>query len=616
MNRIFLVMALASFAALLSAQNDLIIPRNLLPNYESGIRSKTGTPGPNYWQNHADYKIDVEFIPGNRMVKGSETIRYFNESPDTLESLVLALYQNVLNKEAYRVRALPKDILQDTTVHVQHLVIGGKPVDMKKKVTYTSTNMLIELDNPILPGTHVDIEANWYYQMIEGLQFRTGDYGNGVVFVGYFYPKVAVYDDVDGWDKKDYNLLHEFYSDFNSYDVRITAPADYIVSATGRLQNSKEILLPEFESRYQKALKSATVVHIVDSLDLEKGAVTRKAPKHTWHYKASISPDFAFSACKNALWDGSTVKLKSKDVFVDAVYLKSSWDFFQVAKVAAGAIKFMSEVFPGVDYPYTDMTIINAGAAMEFPMMVNDPSVSSERSIHSLTVHEVAHTYFPFYIGTNERKYAWMDEAWANVAPVFYFENMAWETDYIPYKLERYYRIAGTQEELPIMTLTNYLEYYPAYRHATYSKPSYGLLFLRDLLGEDVFAERLKAYFKNWGFKHPVPYDFFYAFNPDNDPVVNWFYKKFYFETSYADLSLVQEGDQLKVLNKGGMPLAFEIELIGKGGARTKKSMPAQVWQDTDEISLEAKGDFQKIVLKSQWNLDVNMEDNVITYDK
>lgn len=614
MKKFFLLSTLICWGVILSAQHDLIIPRNLLPNYESGVRSKTGAPGQNYWQNRADYQIDVEFFPETRMVKGSETIRYFNESPDTLDRLVLALYQNVLNKDARRIRNLPVEILHDTTVHIEKLIIGGQLVDSKTKVSYTSTNMLIVLDKPILPGSQVDIEAEWYYQMIEGLQFRTGDYGNGVVFVGYFYPKVAVYDDVDGWDKKDYNLLHEFYSDFNSYDVRITAPAEYIVSATGRLQNSSDILLPKYEKRYREALKSPTVVNIVDSLDLQNGPVTQAAEKHTWHYKAPLSPDFAFSACKNAVWDGSTVKLKSKDVFVDAVYLKSSWDFFHVAKVAAEAIKFLSEGFPGVDYPYTDMTIINAGAAMEFPMMVNDPSVSKERSLHSLTVHEVAHTYFPFYIGTNERKYAWMDEAWANVAPVFYFENMDWETDYIPYKLERYYRIAGTQAELPIMTLTNYLEYYPAYRHATYSKPSYGLLFLRDLLGEDVFAERLKTYFKNWGFKHPIPYDFFYTFNPDNDPVVNWFYKKFYYETCYADLSLVYQEGQLKVVNKGGMPLAFEIEIIGSGGARTKKSMPAQVWMDQDEISLEVKGDVKKVVLKNQWDLDVNMEDNSIDF--
>lgn len=614
MKKLLLFVILISWTAVLTAQNDLVIPRNLLSNYESGIRSTTGAPGPKYWQNHADYSIDVELIADTRTVKGKEIIIYYNESPDTLKELVLALYQNVLNKDAKRIRALPEEILHDNTVNIEHLSIDKSLVDIQNKTSRTSTNLIIELGEPILPGTKVEIEAHWNYQMIKGLQFRTGDYGNGVVFVGYFYPKVAVYDDVDGWDKKDYNLLHEFYSDFNSYDVRITAPAEYIVSATGRLQNSKDILLPEFEKRYQKALKSEEVVHIIDSLDLEKGRVTKPGEKHTWHYKAPLAPDFAFSPCKDALWDGSTVKLKSKDVFVDAVYKKSSWDFFHVAKVAAGAIKFMSEGFPGVDYPYTDMTIINAGAAMEFPMMVNDPSVSSERSLHSLTVHEVAHTYFPFYIGTNERKYAWMDEAWANVAPVFYFESKDWETDYIPYKLERYYRIAGTQAELPIMTLTNYLEYYPAYRHATYSKPAYGLLFLRDLLGEEVFEERLKKYFDNWGFKHPIPYDFFYNFNPDNDPVVNWFYRKFYFETCYADLSIVKEDGKLKVVNKGGMPLAFEIHLIGEGGARSQQTMPAQVWMDTDEIPLEVKGSVKKVIIKNQWDLDVNMEDNILTF--
>lgn len=613
MKKIFTSICLLSLSVLVFAQQDLIIPRNLLPNYEKGIRSTSGAPGENYWQNHADYNIDVELLPETRTVKGSETILYFNESPDTLKEIVLALYQNVLNKDAKRVFNIPQTILNDNTVNIEYLTIGGEPVDMATQVSYTSTNLIVKLNKPVLPGEKAAIEARWNFQMIKGLQLRMGDYDNGVIFVGYFYPKVAVYDDVDGWDKMDYNLLHEFYSDFNTYDVKITAPAEYIVSATGRLQNSKDILAPRFEKRYQNALNSGTVIHIVDSLDLESGKITREGAKHTWHYNAPLAPDFAFSACKNALWDGSTVKLKSKDVFVDAVYLKSSPDFFKVAKVAAEAIRSLSEYFPGVDYPYTDMTIINAGAAMEFPMMVNDPSVSEEQSLHSLTVHEVAHTYFPFYIGTNERKYAWMDEAWANVSPVFYFETREMENDYIAYKLERYYNIAGTQQELPIMTLTNYLEYYPAYRHASYSKPSYAILCLRDLLGEEVFAERLKNYFKNWGFKHPLPYDFFYTFNPDNDPVVNWFYHKFYFETSYADLSLVQENGKLKVVNKGGLPLAFEIEIIGKGGYKTTKAMPARVWMETNEIPLEVKGDVQKVILKNQWNLDVNMADNSIT---
>ena len=312
------------------------------------------------------------------------------------------------------------------------------------------------------------------------------------------------------------------------------------------------------------------------------------------------------------MWDGTAVKLKSKTVFVDAVYLKDAKDFFDVTEVAADAVRYLSEDFPGVDYPYTDMTIVNAGAAMEFPMMVNDPSVSQKESLYSLTVHEVAHTYFPFYIGTNERKYAWMDEAWANTSPVFYFETRNMENGYIARKLERYYNIAGTQQEVPIITPTNYLEFYPAYRHASYSKPSYALLCLRDLLGEQVFAKRLKTYFKNWGFKHPIPYDFFATFNPENDASINWFYKKFYFETGYADLSLENKNGQLKVINKGGLPLGFEVEYHFEDNTTKALHYPATTWMNMREISLPVLENVKKVVLKNQWNLDVDKADNVI----
>lgn len=614
MKKITFLLLFTFISIVVFAQNDLLLPRNLQSNYEQGVRSLSGAPGENYWQNHADYKINVELIPSTRTVQGEEVIEYFNESPDTLKEIVLALYQNVLNKDAKRVRALPRNILHDNTVNIDKLKIGGVDVDMDNQTKRTSTNLIVKLKDPVLPGAKVTIEADWNYQMIKGLQFRTGDYGNGVVFVGYFYPKVAVYDDVNGWDKLDYNLLHEFYSDFNSYDVYITAPSDYIISSTGRLQNPKEILAPKYYMRYQKALTSKEVVNIVDSLEAEKGGITLNSEKHTWHYTAPISPDFAFSAGKNVLWDGSTVQLKSKKVFVDAVYKKDAWDFFEVAGVAADAIKYLSEDFPGVDYPYTDMTIIHAGAAMEFPMMVNDPSVSRRESIYSLTVHEVAHSYFPFYIGTNERKYAWMDEAWANVAPIFYFETRNMENGYIPYKLERYYRIAGTQAEAPIITPTNYLEFYPAYRHATYSKPSYALLCLRDLLGPERFSVRLKDYFKNWGFKHPIPMDFFTAFNPENDPDINWFYKKFYYETCYADLSIENENGQLFVENKGGLPLAFDVVYTLKDGSQTSISFTATIWKNSSRIPLPSVSNFTKAEVKNQWDMDVDKKNNTMEF--
>ncbi len=612
MKKIYLTLALFLItSSFLFAQNELVLPRDLKSSYEKGIRNLDGTPGENYWQNHGDYLIDVAYEPATRIVSGEETILYYNESPDTLKQLVLALYQEVLSKNTHRYRDIGIDTLKDITVIIEALEVNGKPVDMQQNTKRKGTNLFIDLTQKILPQSKVKIKVKWHFQFLNGYKIRTGDDGEGVVFIGYFYPRVAVYDDIDGWDRKSYNILHEFYCDFNQYKVNITVPGGYIVSATGRLQNAEKVLKPKYFKRYRQALRSTEVVSIIDSLDLKEEIITRKGDFLTWKYSAPLSPDFSFSVCKNILWDGVNVPLKSKNVFVDAVYKKKSNDFYRVAEVAADAIKYLSEDFPGVDYPYTDMTMVNGWAAMEFAMMVNEPTVKSEETLYQLTVHEVGHTYFPFFIGTNERKYAWMDEAWANIFPIFYFETRNMENNYIPHKLERYYRIAGTEEELPIITPTNYLEYYPAYRHASYSKPSYALLCLRDLLGRDVFAERLKNYFKNWAFKHPIPYDFFGAFNPDNDASVNWFYQEFYFKTTYADLTLVKDGYQYSVVNTGGLPLGFKAIYTHQNGHESTTSYAPLLWQKTRKIKLKVPDDVTQIKIINQWNLDVNMEDNV-----
>lgn len=610
--KLFIFLFAISFGALqLLAQNDLILPRDIKPSYDNGIRNIDGTRGANYWQNHGDYDIDVTYNPTTRTVSGSETIVYYNESPDSLHQIIMGLYQEVLSKNTKRYRSLNIDTLKDETVIISSLEINGKSINLEEKTKKKDTNLIISLDTPLSPKSSMEIKVIWHYQMLKGFHLRTGDYGNGVVFVGYFYPRVAVYDDIDGWDRKSYNILHEFYSDFNQYDVNITVPADYIVSATGRLQNSNEVLSPKYEKRYQTALQSPKVYSIIDTTDLLQGGITKRGEQLTWKYHAPISPDFSFSVCKNVLWDGSNVALKSKNVFVDAVYVPASKDFYEVAEIAADAVRFLSEEFPGVDYPYTDMTIVNGWAAMEFPMMVNDPSVSDKEVLYQLTVHEVGHTYFPFYIGTNERKYAWMDEAWANIFPVFYLESRKIKNDYIHHKLDRYYRVAGTEDEVPIITLTNYLEVYPVYRHATYSKPSYALLLLRDFIGHEAFAKRLKNYFKNWGFKHPIPYDFFGAFNPKNEEKVNWFYQEVYFKTTYADLTLNFDGEHFSVINTGGLPVGFDVVFTLKNGEEKTFTYSPFIWRAKNKINLEHPPGTTKIQLINQWDLDVNKADNI-----
>jgi len=599
------------------------IPRNIKHAYEKGTRSLDGSPGPNYWQNSSDYTIEVNFIPSERKIIGKERIIYSNNSPDTLSRIVLRLYQDLFKKGSPReFQVNPADV-HDGVV-LKKLFIEGVMIDLndKSKVNQFGTNLNIKLDSSLFfyPKSQNLFEIEWELTIPKFSTIRMGTYDSTSFFVAYWYPQIAVYDDVYGWDEIPYTGTVEFYNDFNNYDVKITVPKNFIVWATGVLQNPQDVFSQEIFERYQQAKSSDSIVKIITLEDLESNKPRTKDKDFiTYHYKAQYVPDFAFALSDHYLWDASTLivdKNTNRKTFISAAYKKESKDFYDVAKIARDVIAYFSFEFPQIPYPYPSMTVFNGQGGMEFPMMVNDGSVQTYAAAVGLTSHEIGHTYFPFYMGINEKRFAWMDEGFAVMLPFDLQERYAQGDGPRAGNALSYENFAGYDEEMPLIT-PSFLLSGNSYRVASYRRPGCAYDFLRDLLGKEKFISVMKEYVRLWNGKHPLPYDFFFTFNKYAGEDLTWYFKPWFFEKGVPDLAienvkLNKNKLSFDVRKLGSIPVPVSIKILFDDNSTKEFYETAKVWKDKDKISYELKVDKKplSIELGTKKIPDVNRKDN------
>jgi hypothetical protein len=576
---------------LLAQQNELYVPLDIQKAYHKGTRNTNGNPGPNYWQNRSDYTIKASLDPITRLLTGEETITYTNNSPDTLKQLVIRLYPDILKKGAIRDENVnPADVHDG--VNIARLVINKSGIDLKSAraaAKRIGTNMFVSLPAPLLPGKTTTIELSWSYIFPKDTKIRQGTYGQSSFFVAYWYPQVAVYDDIDGWDKLNYTGTQEFYNDFGNFNVEITMPDGYLVWATGMLQNPDEILAKEYASRLQTARTSDQIIRIVKQEDLKKGNITLKKSQHTWKFTAANIPDFAFATSKEYLWDATSVVVDEKTgrrTVVAAAYNPKSEDFYEVARFSQESIAYFSKELPGVPFPYPSLTVFNGSGGMEFPMMVNDGSYSLEEAAE-VTAHEIAHTYFPFYMGINERKYAWMDEGWAQMLPneIQFKVRPGSAQVFSPqgYNALAYASYAGKSLEMPMMTPSNLLTG-SSYGFASYYRPGVAYALLKDLLGDELFKKTLREYMNRWNGKHPMPYDFFYTFNNVTGQDLSWYWKPWFFESGYPDLAIkdasyIAQKTKIVIEKKGNIPVPVSLKIIFADNSEEHLYESARAWQ-------------------------------------
>lgn len=618
-----LLFLIVTYSAASAQTKELFIPLNIKNAVNKGTRTLNGMPGEKYWQNSSHYKISASLEPKTGTLTGKETISYSNNSPDTLKEIVIRLYQDIFRYESPRDFPVGRASLSDG-VKIEKLSIAGNIINIKdpESVSRTGTNLIIKLPGNILPKSSTTIEAEWSFVMPRG-SFRMGTYGDSTFMVAYWYPQMAVYDDIDGWDRIDYKGTVEFYNDFSDYDVELSEPDGISVWATGVLQNAEEILSEKILKRYKEAQASDKVINIVTAEDLSKGGIYRNNGTHTWRFKAEHVPDFAFAMSSHYLWDGVSAEVDKKThrrTFISAAYNKLSKDFYQVAEISKKTIESLSFGLPGVPFPYPSMSVFNGEGGMEFPMMVNDGSAEKLSETVHVTSHEITHTYFPFYMGTNERKYAWMDEGWATMIPFDLQASLAPGYDPRAENAQGYAAFAGGEQDMPVMT-PSYMMGWSSYRIASYRKPAAAYDMLRALLGKEKFDNALREYMKRWNGKHPGPYDFFFSFNDYLKEDLNWFWNSWFFGKGYPDLSIADvktEDNKLKIFirKEGSVPVPVVLNITWEDGQKVNIPRGAEVWKDTDSTWIETgtSGKVKLIELGDPSVPDVNKKNNYFEF--
>jgi hypothetical protein len=603
---------------------DIFVPREVRSAYDQGTRSEDGNPGPNYWQNGADYEMHIRFDPVSGELIGSETITYRNESPDSLRSLVLKLMPNLFKRGSARDGAIaPEDAGAGVTLTA--VTLNGEslnPAPGGDRVNHFMNGNIVAIRGPVAPGSTTTLSIDWHQMVNRGSHGRSGGVDSTSWFNAYFFPRIAVRDDIDGWDSSPHLGTAEFYNDFGDFDVTIEVPQDYVVWATGLLQNPEEVLVSEIASRYRAALESDGMVHIVDPAALEAGGITAVAPGGTnsWRFRAEYVPDFAFAVSDHYLWDASSLVVDpatGRRVLIDAAYNPESADFYEVAEVARNSIDYMSREFPGVPFPYPQETVFNGLSEMEFPMMVNDVSVEDRQYMISLTSHEIFHTYFPFWMGINEIKYAWMDEGWATFGDYFITNRLYTEEPLRLFGMDMFEAEAGGWNDLPIMAGSGQGKS-PAYFFASYPKPAFFYLMLRDMWGEDRFREVIQEFLRRWNGKHPTPWDFFNTLEDETGDSLGWLIRPWFFDYGTADLVLgdvFREGDtwRIEVVRVGANPVPIDIAVTWADDRETELHEPVSVWREgagSHVIEVPAHGEIRQVVLGNDITPDANPADN------
>jgi hypothetical protein len=533
-------------------------------------RSGSGAPGPKYWQQKADYVINVELHDDNQSIDGSETITYTNNSPDVLKYVWVQLDQNIFAKENSLRKAETTETLEDSVAAKTYGPIvsdfeGGYNIKAVKDATgkalpYTINNTMMRVDLPVSlkTGEKLSFGIDWSYKINDGMLFRERtmyEYfpadGNYSYVIAQWFPRMCVYDDVNGWQNKQFLGQGEFALPFGNYKVKITVPADHIVAATGTLKNPEQVLSKTELERFNRAKtsfdKPVIIVTQDEAVQKEK---TKLTSKKVWEFNADNVRDFAFASSRKFIWDAQAVKIGSNTPLAMSFYPKEGNPLWE--KESTRAVKNALEVYSRmtIDYPYpVAISVHAADQGMEYPMICfnrgrpdKDGKVSSMKllSMIGVIVHEVGHNFFPMIINNDERQWTWMDEG------VNTFVQLVTE-------MERYPDLEftrGKPSALPIYMRGDKSQFRPLMTNSEqvvkfgaeqYQKCGTALFILREtVMGRELFDKSFKEYAQRWAFKHPMPADFFRTMEDASAVDLDWFWRGWFYTTDVSDQTLDQ----------------------------------------------------------------------------
>jgi hypothetical protein len=536
-------------------------------------RTASGAPGEKYWQQKADYQIKVKLNEAQNQITGSETITYYNQSPHPLNYLWLQLDQN-LRKDGSDMETTSTYSFFNDTIPAKFIeqyvdnggdaynFDGGFKIDYVKDASgnpmnylINKTMMKIRLKETLNPGDEISFSLAWSYNINDrmkgggrsGFEYFEED-GNSLYTIAQFYPRMAVYNDVEGWQNKQFLGAGEFALTFGDFDVEISVPDDFIVGATGMVQNAKEVLTKDQYNRYQKALESTEQTFIVTEEEAIENEKEKSTKYETWKFSTENVRDFGFAASRKFIWDGMMVELESSKPFAQSFYPKEGnplWEEESTKAVKNTLVLYSERTF---DYPYPQATSVHAASiGMEYPMICfnfgrpNPDGTYSTRTQLGMTyviVHEVGHNFFPMIVNSDERQWAWMDEGLNS----FLESNVMWEyypdlpyTDNSPQAITGYMK-SSKDKQRPIMTNP---EQVLRLGPNAYTKPAAALNLLRNtILGPELFDESFKAYAQRWKFKHPTPADFFRTMEDASAVDLDWFWRGWFYTTDHVDVAV------------------------------------------------------------------------------
>jgi hypothetical protein len=569
----------------------------------NAYRTASGMPGPQYWQQKADYTIRASLDPSTQTIEGSETVTYTNNSPDTLRFIWMQLDMNLGSRQS---RMSPLDRFffpEDSGFHIgatiEHLQAvhagtkGGRATSAALEWWVNSTMMHVELDRPLPPKGVLTLDIGWHYQVpIQGGRTGRQEFPEGWLYqIAQWYPRLAVYDDVRGWNTDQYFGASEFYLEYGDFDVTLTAPANYTLAGTGTLTNGARVFPALIQRRLAAAAHSDTIVHIITAAELGSPTLlpAGAGKTRTWHYTATNVRDFAWGAAPNFIWD-----VTSWDgITMQALYPPSTSDVWSTAAdMNRHAIKIHSR---WLHYPWpTAISVEGPVGGMEYPMITFDQADNAKELYYTLA-HEQGHEWFPMIVGSDERLFPWMDEGFNTFIDWYTFRDR-YPTDttriqtleFGSMRAYQQFLATDTALETPIMETQDRSPNGLMSGWNAYGKPAVALHFLREQVVDSThFDAAFREYVRRWAFKHPRPDDFFRTMNNALGEDLSWFWRSWFYRTDHLDQAIdsVPQQDtaghtvsRVFLANRREMVAPVEARVTGADGSVRMVKLPVETW--------------------------------------
>jgi hypothetical protein len=566
-----------------------------LPSPNS-YRTGSGAPGPKYWQNRADYRLEATLDTAKTTLAGKLRLTYTNNSPDTLRFIWMQMEQNAFKNKSLNSFIFPQESRfgargfegGDVVEHFDQIFTrAGAPAKTALKTRVEGTMMKVDLAEPLAPGKTATFDVAWHFLIPEHGADRMGRDG-ALYELAQWYPRVAVYDDVRGWNTEPYLGQGEFYLEYGDFNYAVTVPAGYIVAGTGELTNPREVLTTQQIARLAKAARSDSTVQIISAAELQNGtARAKKSGTLTWKFHAKNVRDVAWGASPDFIWDASSWKGKMAYAFYRPSAVETWKDAADMSRMS---IMEYSERW--LEYPYPQITAIEGPiSGMEYPMVAMENKSKDKYDLYNVVTHEIGHMWFPMIVGSNERVHMWQDEGFNT------FINTFSEARRYPEKGDQMARALGEREYVESAMKQNVdgpIEVNPDRINPqllgleAYVKPSVGLQLLRqEIMGPEAFDDAFRTYARRWAFKHPTPADFFRTMEDVGGRRLDWFWREWFFENPHFDQAIDTvvtkvAGDTMDVAvmygNRARGVLPIHARFSFSDGSSENFDYPAEVW--------------------------------------